>query len=184
MITSKPFIILEGPDCVGKTTLGRFLTAHFNAFYYHATAKGKLVDAMMDYQSNILDNVESAIDREQAVVLDRHWPSETVYGPVFRPGNPNGFDSTQHAARIKKLKGIYVFGDREDVIEAHRAKQDVDHPYDEEPFARVVHGYRALCQTLMDAGLPVLVYNIHQHGENMRDFAQLITIKHHELTSR
>lgn len=176
-----PLIILEGPDCVGKTTLGQFLTKHFDAFYYHATAKGKLVDAMMDYQSNILDNAETAMARGQAVVLDRHWPSETVYGPVFRPTNPNGFDATPHSRRIKKLGGIYVFGDREDVVEAHRAKQDADHPYDEEPFMRVVHGYRALYQMLIDAGAPALVYDIHVYGENMRDFAELIAVKHHEL---
>lgn len=180
-----PFVIIEGPDCTGKTTLSNYLARFFGSvFLFHATAQGKLPVAMADYQSNILDNCEVAQELGQAVVLDRHWPSEHVYGPIFRPGNPHGFDGGKYERRISGMGGIYIFCDRNDVVEAHQKEQDPDHPYDVASFRRVVDGYRKL-RAALDMNLtPLIEYDVNVWGTQMHEFARLIHAKNHELQSR
>lgn len=179
-----PLVILEGPDEVGKTTLGLFLAREFESSFFHATAAGQLKVAMMDYQSNILDNVETSINElKRGIILDRHWPSEVVYGSVFRPENPNNFSHDAFVGRIKALGGIYVFCDHPDVIERHARNRDPLHPYEDANFRRVVEGYRLLNAQLSEKGFPILDYSIPRWGSNMRDFSRLIRLKHHELTT-
>ncbi len=180
----EPFIILEGPDCVGKTTLSKVLAKKWGAMLYHATARGKLVDAMCEYQLNILDNADTALrELDQAVVLDRHWPSEVVYGQVYRPDNQSGFKMGDYAKRIRNLNGIYVFCDRPDVVEAHAAEQDPDHPYDMDSFRRIVTIYRETADTMRRQGYPVVNYCIHEEGRNMNEFAKILQTISHELNS-
>lgn len=177
----EPFIIIEGPDCTGKTTLSHHLAKKFKAMLFHATASGKLKEAMMEYQRSILDNAEVALKLDRAVVLDRHWPSEAVYGPIFRPGNPNQFSCMEHSDRIHRMNGIYVFCDRADVIKAHAAQQDPDHPYDEESFKKVVEGYRLLACRMESIGNPVVRYDFKEWQYSMDDFAALLWTKTFEL---
>lgn len=179
----EPFIIIEGPDCTGKTTLSKFLAKELNGWLFHATAQGRLKEAMQDYQTNILHNVETALyELDRAAILDRHWPSEAVYGPVFRPGNPHGFNYESQANRCRSLKAIYILCDRSDVIDAHAEHQDPDHPYDPDQFRRVVDGYRLLRSRMEEEQYPFIDYDCRQ-PEAMITCLRLIKLKNHEIHS-
>ena len=83
---SHPFIVLEGPDCVGKTTLAKALMEKLghDATYLHLIYR---------FRNNIflyhLAALEQCIKNLQdgPVVLDRWWPSEICYAAAFRGGS-------------------------------------------------------------------------------------------------
>lgn len=78
-------IILEGPDGVGKSTIGRWI-ARFTGFPYFKNSKERIqkvhgdtraltefmVPFMLDYWKQVPTNV----------IMDRFYPSEFVYGQV------------------------------------------------------------------------------------------------------
>ena len=177
-----PLIILEGPDCVGKTTLGKEISKEFGGMYFHATASKTLFPAMQAYQTSILDNVETNIAMYRACVLDRHWPSEIVYGNVYRKETANGFNPEPHIERIRALHGIYIMCDRVDVVERHAEKKGAAHAYDDHSFRLVVEGSRHQTNIMEANELPVMRYDLNVWGKNMRDFISLIKVRYHELT--
>lgn len=74
-------VLLEGPDGAGKTTLAEHLCKKYDGHYVHRTwHKG------MDVWSHHSEALEIANERSanQLVVIDRLWPSEAIYGRVFR----------------------------------------------------------------------------------------------------
>jgi hypothetical protein len=78
-----PIFVVEGPDNTGKTTLCKTLVAKTNAAYLHSTYKFK--GRMMLYHiAQLRKAVRLAETRP--VVLDRWYPSELVYGNVYRGG--------------------------------------------------------------------------------------------------
>ena len=79
-----PIIVLEGPDGSGKTTLAKMLVDEYGFAYRHLTYRFK--DRMHLYHWAALELCLK--DAETGpVVLDRWWPSETIYADVFRGGS-------------------------------------------------------------------------------------------------
>lgn len=80
----KPVVIIEGPDGAGKTTMAQALRRKLDAVYVHhgsyQTLRGDQI-ARLYHQS-----LEPALTSSAAVVLDRSWLSEPIYGEVFRSG--------------------------------------------------------------------------------------------------
>ena len=81
-------IILEGPDCAGKTTLATAL-------------KGKLVDYLYKHHGQYKHAYKPHIEtlKLQNVIIDRHWPSELIYSTIFRSGpayNINQMEQEAH----------------------------------------------------------------------------------------
>jgi thymidylate kinase len=68
-------IILEGPDCAGKTTLATKLKEKLTDYLYihHGV-----------YAHAYKPHLESL--KLETVIIDRHWPSELIYGTIFRAG--------------------------------------------------------------------------------------------------
>ena len=75
-------IALEGADSSGKTTLARYLRDRYNARYLHNTTVADIWCWHVGAARRA-----SRIGRDELIVVDRHWLSELVYGPVFR-GQP------------------------------------------------------------------------------------------------
>lgn len=166
-------IVLEGPDCAGKTTLGMHLWNVIpQSIYWHLTSTPALNEAMYDYQVEAMLNIERLIHNGIHVVLDRFWPSEYVYSKIFRP---------QHFERAKEhwqefhsfvlQHGIYIYCNDSEVVERHAEKQDPDHPYDPVKFAQIVEGYAELFDTMVHEDY-VARFNILVHGHDLHNFSE------------
>jgi len=85
---SKLIIIVEGPDCAGKTTVCNLLHLITDFPVKHLTQNDP---AILDTYMNIL--------KESDIILDRFYFSEFVYSTVVRCGN-----TTLHAEDVMKIK--------------------------------------------------------------------------------
>ena len=76
--------ILEGPDGVGKTTLAKRMHQELKAEYLHLSYRWP--DHMFEYHHAA---IRWAIrkNRKSHVILDRWWPSESLYAAEFRGGS-------------------------------------------------------------------------------------------------
>jgi thymidylate kinase len=170
-------IILEGADCCGKTTLGKFLSQEWGAFYFHATASPKLFDALEDYHHNIMDNIEDNI-AHGPVVMDRFWPSEEVYGSMFRPNSQYnlrkvGMDIHQ---RIVALSGVYIHCEslRAPLVYSQNHK-DPAHALSQEQFKTVQEKYQKFFRYLAYEHRygGCLNYLLEKDGKNMATYAKM-----------
>lgn len=74
-------VVLEGPDCAGKTTLARALVDTLGLGYHHEGPPPRGVPVGYYYKT-IFDQVSR--NSRRGVVFDRLALSEEVYGPVLR----------------------------------------------------------------------------------------------------
>jgi hypothetical protein len=137
----KGLIVLDGPDAAGKSTLAAKFKELHEARVIHLTYRFK--DRMFTYQTAAL-RLALRLAETQLVVIDRHWPSECVYGSVFRDGSAWGQAGRFYDRVLLKHAAIHVLCLPESVdaaVEAHRANLDPDHPYDDANFRKVVQRY-------------------------------------------
>ena len=168
-------IILEGADGVGKSTLGRRLARELNGFYFHATATKTLIPAMRDYQINLMENIEENAQLNRCVIMDRFWPSELIYGAIFRPDNPHGFSFREIEVRCDALDAIYVCCFSDTAIARHEAgHKDPKHPYDDSSFRKVYEMYEAFYRDNADRP-DFLEYRMELDGTNDRTISEFIT---------
>lgn len=149
-----PLFILEGPDCVGKTTLARRLAYRLNGVYWHMTCTRLLAPAMTDYQLNAVANARQNLEH-RPVVLDRLWPSEHCYGKVLRPETMIDVQPIRDA--VLPLDPVYIFCEdmigAEHAADRHAQNLDEAHPYKREQYLAIYRNYHALRQE-MQAGYP------------------------------
>lgn len=81
---SAGLVILDGTDVAGKTTLANALLDKYGGYYFHCGYKFK--DRMHLYHLAALRWAIKRLDKPGLVVIDRWWPSEMVYGNVYREG--------------------------------------------------------------------------------------------------
>jgi len=147
MIKGK-LIILEGPDCSGKTTLAKcFMKEGF--CYFHGTHLGSAANPTVYYRYHeaMLKDIEMNLNAGHDVVVDRHWPSYMCYNSnghegffeIYETGYGEKFLET-----INKMGGKYVFCLTEASKELHAKEIDPDHPYDAAFFESVCKKYGAL----------------------------------------
>jgi|TARA_A100001201_G_scaffold99554_1_gene85700 thymidylate kinase len=119
-------IILEGPDCAGKTTLANLLKQKLTDYLYiHNGIYSKAYKPHVDCLK--LDNV----------IIDRHWPSELVYGTIFRAGpSYNIYQMEQHCKNNATNKYILCLPPKDLVLKRflerkeHEDFEDVSKVYD------------------------------------------------------
>jgi len=139
------FIIVEGCDALGKTTLAKRLAKHYDATYWHMTSTKNLSpkQTMHDYSLNALDNVAENLANGKSVVLDRFWPSEFCYGSELRGIGLT--DVSEIAEKCANLNPHFVFcfhGHGQNMaLKQHKKNVDPDHPYDDELYLRVYQNY-------------------------------------------
>ncbi len=168
-----PIIVLEGPDAAGKTTLANYLVRAFNANRFRATWSRALNLAMADYQQSILDNVLEHIKYVGTpFVLDRHWPSEWVYGNVFRALTHVHFAfMSKFDSIIKENGGIYIYCSDDAVTQIERHKQNIklDHPYQHADYIKILGRYSCWWK-LMDPISPIIRYRLLNDGNRLGNF--------------
>ncbi|MCA6334070.1 MAG: hypothetical protein IM664_05575 [Phenylobacterium sp.] len=137
----KGLIVLEGPDAAGKTTLGKKIAEMTGGTYLHATYRFRA--RMFTYQTALLYKAIRLSDH-QVVVIDRLWPSETIYADVFRGGSRWPLGGRYLDRLLQKHAALHVLclpPDVETAVRRHRANLDDNHAYDDERFAEVVRRY-------------------------------------------
>lgn len=143
--------ILEGPDCVGKTTLALALAKALGSPVLHLTCTSKLAPGMVDYHLNAIENAKTNMDLHgKGFVLDRHWPSEACYGAHFRGITIS--DLQESIAAADKLEPVYIFCmdpyGVESAAARHRENQDPAHPYKDDDFKIIYRNYEVLIKYL------------------------------------
>lgn len=97
-------ICVEGADNSGKTTLCKHLVNQHGARYMHA----RVWKEMVRWHSGIMRYAIKLHERGELVVLDRHWISEFIYGPVFRHKPAYGNALAQDFDELILMRGCYV----------------------------------------------------------------------------
>jgi thymidylate kinase len=162
-------LIIEGPDFTGKSRLAQELARVQHSFYWHSTATKALRPGLADYHMNIARNMVSNSPGNKQLVLDRFWPSEICYGPVF------GRDLTEYISKLRpivefaeSLFPVYVFCSARDTVKrfAEHNDEHVDpmHDMDEIDYMNISANYYGLAGAMMDAGYTVVWYDYELHG--------------------
>lgn len=165
-------IIVEGPDCTGKTSLAKFIARTLQACYIHSSGKVPLHLAMWDYHQSILDGVEFTLEHcHTSVVLDRHWPSEWTYGKLLRPVTHqlSQYDFGQMFERIQQSDPLYIFCHGTPASRERMIGHADDHSYPTSDYDMVAGEYRIL-MTELQGRARVKSYSIEINGHDIEQF--------------
>lgn len=124
----KGIIVLEGADASGKSTLASIFKEQYGAEIIHCTWTPEIGTRMWDYQSHQLFNAIT-LSHHGLVVIDRLWPSESIYGDVLRDGTPWPVMGRMMDRVLMKHAAVYVIcttreEDFDKAVERHLAKND------------------------------------------------------------
>lgn len=162
-------IILDGPDCCGKTTLGKHLEEKYGALYIHS--EGRFFDRMFSYHTALLLKAVAASDK-RVVVMDRFWPSELIYADVFRGGTKFPSYHRMLDRVIRKHCGVYVMclpNNRHETIERYYANVDPTHPYDVTQYGKILDRYNDFYDKY-GSRPDFMRYRVEVEGKDMDDF--------------
>lgn len=166
-------IILEGADCTGKTTLAKFIARRREAMYFHAIGAKTLHAGMVEYHHNILESAEVAMNVcGLDVVLDRHWPSEVIYGDVMRPGMHAriNYPAQEFFAKVQKLGGQYIFC-FSDNAKKNQLDRESDR-YNHKDYAEIYERYEIMGRTFEEDDVRVNFYNLEDNGSDIESFCK------------
>lgn len=147
-----PFIILEGPDASGKSTLASHIAHRINAIIIHGASMGDSDmrehndDIMRRYHSSLLEIITRNLALGHPVVCDRLWMSHIIYALERRPAGVDYQDldlySLHFSSACEKLGAFYVFALDDNSIENAMAHQDPDHPRNVDQMRRLLQLYK------------------------------------------
>lgn len=143
----KRLVIVEGPDCSGKTTLAKKIAVKLGMTYLHFSGHPSLHAGMTEYHASILRAVDWNIrHNDMAFVLDRCWQSELVYVPVMRPHMDGVYDYATIRKIIDPHRPATVLCMDDEIYDRYRAQVNDTHPYTPEIHAKIVDGYKLLME--------------------------------------
>ena len=167
---AKRLVILEGPDCGGKTTLLKEFDYGdmAGALRVHHGPYPRLTAAQLPRY--YMDSMRPLLDQYEHMLMDRCWLSEPIYGQAFRNGQDRvGTSARRHLERIAMRHGAVVvlcLPPWEKVKEAWLARKGADSEAEYldriEQLEQVYRSYERLQDT---TDLPVVRYDytIHRH---------------------
>ena len=101
----KGLVIIDGPDCSGKSTLANELVKRHDGVHLHQTYRFK--NQMFTYHTARLRKAIE-LSKDRLVVLDRLWMSEAIYGNVYRGGTKWPHEGRMMDRVIRKHGGLYI----------------------------------------------------------------------------
>lgn len=163
--------VIEGPDAAGKTTLVTNLADRTGGNTFRCTYSLRLGEAIVDYFHSVLDNAEDTLRRGRSMIIDRHWPSEWVYGGVHGRPTLTSHDASFLDERVKKLGGVYVFcsDDVRTQVIRHGQMKDPQHPYADDVYTRICGGYFTWWNAMLGT-TPVYRYQLLLDGQDLQKF--------------
>lgn len=179
----KKCIIIDGPDCTGKTTLCQKLSDIYNIPIYHLT----YYDNPEQHYSQFKEATEMMLDwirngHEGGFILDRYILSEFAYHNVYRPELPLVKDADlmmeilEHRAALGEIEVIITLPeDKERWFEAFKkAEQEREEMYTSEKISQVYDEYLKLWKKLR-YNKNVLRYDMFENmsGDNKNKIIQL-----------
>ena len=179
----KKCIIIDGPDCTGKTTLCQKLSDMYNIPIYHLT----YYDNPERHYSQFKEATEMMLDwirngHEGGFILDRYILSEFAYRNVYRPELPLVKDADlmmeilEHRAALGEIEVIITLPeDKERWFEAFKkAEQEREEMYTSEKISQVYDEYLKLLKKLR-YNKNVLRYDMFENmsGDNKNKIIQL-----------
>lgn len=179
----KKCIIIDGPDCTGKTTLCQKLSDMYNIPIYHLTYYedperhaaqfNQATEMMLDWIRN---------GHEDGFILDRYILSEFAYRNVYRPEMPLVKDADlmmeilEHRAALGEIEVIITLPeDKERWFKAfQKAEQEREEMYTSEKISQVYDEYLKLWKKLR-YNKNVLRYDMFENmsGDNKNKIIQL-----------
>lgn len=122
-IVIHPIIILEGPDCSGKTTLANEIMKKYkNCVYIHNATSPNITEL----HNNALVNAINLSD-EFTVIIDRLHLSEEIYGSIFR--NKVAYDTKSFDEKVSSIKNVYkilCLTDKETTLKLHAERKGIE----------------------------------------------------------
>ncbi len=179
---SGKLIILEGPDCSGKTTLAEQLM-ELGFVYFHGTHLGSSATIVQyaRFHESMLADIKKNLEFGHNVVVDRHWPSHLCYNNsggidsffTNEEGYAEGYGKKMDEI-VRSLGGMYVFCLTDKCLELHAANVDPDHPYDDGFFRQVYQRYKSL-YLAMSKRKDVVLYDFTQHAKTSNELNHFIS---------
>lgn len=149
-------LIIEGADGSGKSVLARHLVEMYNGRYMHS----RVWRDCARWHRGIVRRALRISSAGGLAICDRMWPSELIYGPIFR-GHAYADDvATELDDAIRAVPHAYVLCVPLDV-ERHLARFEASRATGRETFDRV----EAVAQRYAD----LLLGNVAHPGDNLVD---------------
>jgi hypothetical protein len=168
-------IVLDGTDCSGKTTLANAMIDRYGGRYLHATYRFK--NQMHLYHLGLLRlAIKYHETTGKMVVIDRWWPSEMVYGDVYRGGRrvPNaGFRILHRLGLRYGITYVICYRDSREKLMEEYAKTHATGKelYDvDERMAKVHDGYKQLYEAIIGQQSRWHRYNVDSAIKNPEYF--------------
>ena len=153
--SAKTITIVEGCDGSGKSVYAESFAREIDAVFIH---NGPLLDIGDQLARVYADMMMPAVRGDVSVVLDRAWPSEKIYGSVFRGGknriSPNSLEVLEYMARRVPCVIILCLPPLERCLESYRARKGVEYLENEAQLIDVYHQYEVLT-----SAIPILRYD-------------------------
>lgn len=187
-MTTPGIILLEGPDCSGKTTLAKKLCDYWKAQYFHSSyIKG--LDVM--HYHRLVINQALYYAQNGPVVIDRLYPSEMIYGLQVRNNIYNSsvkaddqpwltIDYLEHHNRLEAVNAIHIYcipGSITNALKRYTNNIDEDHPYDLNQWEKIYMLYNEwyLHMEQYHPKTKLFHYDIDSDGQDINKFISSLT---------
>jgi adenylate kinase family enzyme len=183
-------IVLEGPDGVGKTTLGKYLVEKYDAFYMHCSYHSSI--NMYSMMRAVISEASRRAET-QLVIIDRFWPSEDIYGVIHRKKSSLGHMARVLDRLVQRLGGIYIVLQPGYSVDMHHRFQELAtqrkemYP-DNKKYVKTLDAYKAISfgsnpelkytywEQFRACGLKLPLTYLDSIGENTTEYlAEIIT---------
>ena len=123
--------------------------AELGMAYLHALGHRDYHKIMQTYHTDLMTMAAIMLDRGVDVVMDRHWPSEFIYGDILRPELSGLYDRAAIMRMMAKLEPTYIFCSNGNGFEEHIKSHDAqDHRYDRATYGAIAEMYHTLTYQL------------------------------------